>query len=105
VLADEGADAVGEGRRAGEGVVVNAEQNDSRRGVSAPKLGSGGEAIHPWHAHVHDDNVRVKLLHQADGQIPASGLTDDGHIGFEGETHAETGQYVWIVVDEKKLDH
>ena len=63
------------------------------------------DSIHPRHADIHKNDVRLRLAYQIHGGVPIRCLTDDGYIFFRLQQTRQTLAHGNIVICEYYSNH
>jgi hypothetical protein len=96
-------EAAGARAQRGVGVLVEVEgrQDDHARAPAAfDEPARGLHAVHPGHAHVHQDDVGLQALDDLEGLVAVTGLADELEVGLGLEDHPEAHAQQLLVVDE-----
>src|SRR5699024_5477042 len=87
-------------------IVVEGGQDDDLRGADLPAVGEAEDLLGRFdpvdtgHAHVHEDDVGLRVADGVDAGHAVAGLTGHGHIGLGVDDHGEAGAHKGLVVDE-----
>ena len=79
------------------------EENRARRELLGQLL-RRLEAIHPWHADVHNDDVGASAFSDRDTGRPVGGFSNDAHVRRTREGEAEAFPDDLVVVDDQTSD-
>ena len=100
-------EAPGAGADRLEGVLIEVEGRQHQDpGSGGPRRDPAGrlDAVHPRHAHVHEDDVGLHAGDQFDGRPAVLGLADHLHLLAGLQQHAESEPVHLLVVDQDDPD-
>ena len=82
-------------------------------GVSSPRSGAdaavghlldGGDAVHLWHAQVHEHDVGLECVRTGDSLTTVRRMTEHAEPGIAGEHAVEPVTHDGVIVDDEQPD-
>ncbi len=80
------------------GAIVHRQRDHDHLGMMLNDPTRGVDAIEGRHAHIHNDDIRLKLFHQPDGSIPVGGFTHHLHAGLAFQSQSQTPTHSGVVI-------
>ena len=85
--------------------VERRQDDDLGRGRARADEAQRGEAVHPGHADVHEDDVRTVGVDRREHLRAVLRLADDLEVVGAAEHHRQPGAHERVVVDDQHADH
>jgi hypothetical protein len=79
---------------------VNRQDNDFLTGISLEYSSAGFNSTDAWHVYVHQDNIRLQLLHQWNTGFTGIGFADNLNLLAIFQQAPDTGSNQRMIIDQ-----